>query len=177
MADDTGERWLPVVGWEGRYEISDQGRLRSLYKKPRIGNPSSRIVAKNPDGTGYRAITLPSGIRKYIHQLVLEAFVGPCPSGMQCRHLNDVRVDCRLSNLRWGSQHENGADAVRNGKHHGASVARAKLTPQQVREIRRRVAGGERRVLIAERFGVTVRTIGDVTTRSWRWLPPESEAA
>jgi hypothetical protein len=177
MTQDSGERWRPVVGWDGRYEVSDQGRVRALYKKPRPGNPSSRVIAKKPDGTGYRAVTFPTGQRKYVHQLVLEAFVGPPPEGMVCRHLNDIRTDCQLTNLQWGTQNQNAADAIINGRTQQASISRGTLTPKQVQEIRRRVAAGERRVPLAAEFGVSVRTIGDLITRSWRWLPQESEAA
>ena len=51
---------------------------------------------------------------KRVHRMVLEAFVGPCPEGMQCRHLNDVKNDNRLNNLAWGTRKENSADAIRN---------------------------------------------------------------
>lgn len=55
-----------------------------------------------------------------VHVLVLEAFVGPRPPGMECLHSNDVGTDNRLSNLRWGTHSENLNDLVRNGRHYWA---------------------------------------------------------
>lgn len=73
-----------------------------------------------------------------VHRLVLETFVGPCPVGMETRHLNRVRHDNRLSNLRWGTKGDNQDDrehhgTVLRGEHHGM----AKLTVKQVQQIRR----------------------------------------
>lgn len=123
------ERWLPVVGFEGLYEVSDLGHVRSLDRlilRPdarrtksqfRRGAPMTRFphsqqghlqVHLSKDGRG-RALS--------VHVLVLEAFVGPRPVGLCGLHANDIPTDNRLSNLRWGSISENGYDAVRNGRH------------------------------------------------------------
>ncbi len=56
---------------------------------------------------------------QYVHRLVLETYVGPCPAGMQCRHLNGDHQDNRLVNLKWGTRSENMQDAVRHGTHAG----------------------------------------------------------
>ena len=52
-----------------------------------------------------------------IHQIVLEAFCGPCPDGMEVLHGNGIRTDNRLSNLRYGTRSENNADSIRHGTH------------------------------------------------------------
>lgn len=67
--------------------------------------------------------------RRLIHRLVLETFVGLCPSGMQCRHLNGNHQDNRLENLSWGTQLENAQDRINHGN------ANKKLTEQEVKEI------------------------------------------
>jgi hypothetical protein len=54
---------------------------------------------------------------RYLHHLVLEAFVGPRPPGMQCRHINGDSLDNRLENLAWGTASEDNYDRVRNGTH------------------------------------------------------------
>lgn len=115
------EVWLPVVGYEGIYEVSSIGRVRSI---DRISSSGSRLKGKlmTPFSTphGYLRVGLcRDGKTKttLVHPLVLEAFVGPRPKGADCRHLNDVPDDNRVENLRWGSRSMNLFDNVRNGNH------------------------------------------------------------
>lgn len=108
--DDVNERWLPVVGFE-RYEVSDQGRVRSLIGRTKIltgirQHAGHLVVQPRKDKRMYH---------KFVHRLVLEAFVGPCPAGMECRHLNGNPSDNRLENLAWGTKRENGYDRVLHG--------------------------------------------------------------
>lgn len=121
----TEERWLPVVGWEGFYEVSDQGRIKTLQRITRLHHGGSRI---EPGGIrrladhkfGYKLVMLSAGkrrIMKQVHSLVLEAFVGPRPPGMVCCHNNGDPADNRLENLRWDTQSSNLFDAVRHGTH------------------------------------------------------------
>jgi len=110
------ERWLSVPGWP-QYEVSDQGRVKSL------GNQFNRKEKILRPGlmTGYRHVILCDKKPKRrwkvrIAELVLVVFVGPRPTGLVMRHLNDVRLDDRLSNLTWGTQSENLHDAYNNGR-------------------------------------------------------------
>lgn len=110
----TDERWLPVVGYEGRYEVSDQGRVRSLLRGGRYLKPLY-------DRKGYLYVCL-TGARSVqkrypVHGLVLGAFTGPRPPGMVCRHGTGGKEDNRLSNIRWGTPSENNYDLVRDGTH------------------------------------------------------------
>lgn len=125
------ENWLSVVGYEGFYEVSDEGRVRSLDRvvmssnrhnpnlSPRRypGKLLTPIVTGNGD---YLGVTLSRRgyTRKLIHHLVLEAFVGPRPDGSFGLHHDDDPSNNRLSNLRWGTKGENQDDKVRNGNHH-----------------------------------------------------------
>ena len=126
MADDqpTPERWLPVVGYEGIYEVSDHGRVWSLKRtvkggrgKPRAAG--GRILRGGLQQSGHRTVTLAHpdrGTKAFlVHRLVLEAFVGPCPPGMEACHWNDDPADNRLANIRWASRNENMLDRTRNG--------------------------------------------------------------
>jgi hypothetical protein len=103
------EQWLPVVGHEGLYDVSNMGQIYSRISQ-KILKPEF-----NPT-TGKLYVTLTNPRRHiFIHTLVLEAFVGSCPDGMQCCHYNDIGTDNRLENLRWDTPSANNIDAVRNG--------------------------------------------------------------
>ena len=118
---DPTERWLPVIGYQGAYEVSDQGRVRSLDRripysdgrKPRLQR--GRILRPGDTGTGL-LVHLGRGMQnqKAVHRLVLEAFVGPCPPGMEGCHWNDNHHDNRLENLRWDTHGANELDKARN---------------------------------------------------------------
>lgn len=114
----TTEQWKPVVGYEGLYEVSDIGRMKRVGRGP--GAQSGRILSPEQSPHGYfRVVLYRNGARRkmFVHRLVLEAFVGPCPPGMECCHGNDVPTDNRLANLRWDTKSANIRDEVRNGNH------------------------------------------------------------
>jgi hypothetical protein len=159
------EQWKPVPGYEGLYEVSDQGRVKSLPNKRKFGCMRKTPIGKN----GYPAVDLKhNGARKTftVHTLVLTAFVGPRPIGYECRHLNGVRNDSRLCNLAWGTPSENDEDRRKHGtfvqgEKHGAS----KLTNEQVLLIRK--ADGTQKA-IAQQFGVSQSLISMIKS-SRRW--------
>ena len=124
----TEERWIPVVGYEGLYEVSDRGNVRSL-KRPRktyltqhgkelvLTWFEGRVLSPSADKDGYLKVSLSKNGKSKVfrvHRLVLESFVGACPDGMECCHWNDVPDDNRLENLRWGTSASNGKDKRRN---------------------------------------------------------------
>lgn len=173
------EEWRPVPGYEGRYEVSDQGRVRSLV------GPTPRVLRASRHTNGYRAAPLGRGVTKSVHRLVLTAFVGPCPEGRQAAHENGDRADNRLVNLSWKTPAENSADKRRHGtlvtgdRHYahlrpdlilrGERIGRALLTEADVREIRAATAAGETQTSLATRYGVSRPTIADIAhRRTWR---------
>lgn len=116
--------WLPVRGYEGVYEVSDSGQVRSLPRE--VWHPVSkttrlpgRELKPVKHSNGYRQVTLwRAGIweHRYIHRMVLDAFVGERPELEAC-HINGVPDDNRLENLCWGTRSDNIRDAVRHGTH------------------------------------------------------------
>jgi len=123
------EEWRAVPWYEGSYEASDKGRVRSLDRcifdkngvKYRL---SGILLALNPNSDGYPSVCL-SGVTKTVHRLVLEAFVGPCPDGLECCHEDDEPTNNCLSNLRWDTKSENQKDSYRHGrKGHGQKRVR-----------------------------------------------------
>jgi len=123
------ERWLPVVGYEGAYEVSDQGRVRSVDRLVhRRGLVSIRLrgmVLRPALRDGYLFVAL-SGTSHRVHRLVLAAFVGPAAPGEVACHWNDDGTDNRLTNLRWGSRVTNAVDAIRNGRNRNRNKTHCK---------------------------------------------------
>ena len=180
MTTIAPERWLPVVRWEGRYEVSDQGNVRSLWApngprrlpralKQRVHAPApdGRMVVQLHDGRHRRPET------RLVHHLVLEAFVGPRPDGQETRHGPGWALDNRLVNLCWGTHVDNvGVDKVRDGTNlFGERHPGEKLTEADVHEIRRRRKGGEMMKVLAREFGVDAANISAIVNgKSWKWL-------
>lgn len=121
--------WRPVVGYEGIYEVSNLGLIRSLDRTV-VYRDGRRRIQKGITlkGTaigeyGHLGVRLyKSGISRpfQIHRVVAEAFLGTCPPGMECCHNNGDGSDNRASNLRWGTSRDNKQDVVRHGRHHYA---------------------------------------------------------
>lgn len=119
------ERWLPVVDYEGFYEVSDLGRVRSLPRQTVSGVQGGKILKPQlTNRFGHLKVT-PSrdGVVKQVtvHRAVLAAFIGPCPEGQEVRHLDGNPANNRLDNLAYGTKGENNLDAVRHGTHYNAS--------------------------------------------------------
>ncbi len=124
------EKWSPIPGFEGLYEASSLGRIRSLAR-PRV--PETRVIegrvtrygGQGRIGTPYRSVSLcreaekPRNLR--VHQLVALAFLGEPEPGQQVRHLDGDSLNNTLSNLTYGTASENALDTVLAGNHHQAS--------------------------------------------------------
>lgn len=118
------ERWRPVVGYEGLYEVSNVGRVRGIDRLDSIGRsiPGMILVQIRYKKTHLAVSLCRHGRRrtKDVSHLVLEAFVSPRPPGMEACHWNDDGRDNRLENLRWGTKSDNATDRVRNGHDYNA---------------------------------------------------------
>lgn len=112
--------WKPVVGYEGLYEVSDSGFVRSKNRIDSRNRFREGCLLKDwPSSFGYPKVTLSKEGKKIdreVHLLVLESFIGPRPDGLFGLHKNDNPVDCRLENLYYGSRSANVLDAIRNGR-------------------------------------------------------------
>lgn len=175
------EIWKPVVGYEGFYEVSNRGRVRSLdrYVGSGFGLRISRgrVLASVRGAGDYLRINLchPDNPRRQmpVHKVVLEAFRGPRPAGNQSRHLNGRRPDCRLSNLKWETPAENREDMRRHGTiARGERAGVAKLTASKVSQIRRLRALGVSRLKVAKKFGINFTYIWRLCSRrGWAHVP------
>lgn len=127
-------KWVPVPGYEGFYEVSDQGQVRSLARVIQtVRGPWSipaKLMTGCDDGHGHLFVTLSrNGEAKLwkIHNLMAHAFNLPRPEGTnQVRHLDDDKQNNVLENLAWGTESDNQKDSVRNGTHWNASKTHCK---------------------------------------------------
>ncbi len=116
--NDTPERWLPLPGYEGLYDVSDHGRVRSWHPWRSHPVPRERSQYVRPDG--HMGVGLnKNGVQwsAKVHLLVMSAFVGPRPDGMETRHLDGDPANNVLPNLAYGTKSENALDSVRHGTH------------------------------------------------------------
>ena len=175
---ENDETWLPVVGFEGRYEVSDLGRVRSLwiagraYSRPR---KEPKILALKITGTGYYFVTLcRDSFHKMglVHVLVLEAFNSTRPSGMDCCHNDSDRMNNRLINLRWDTRSGNLSDRLIHGTdQRGERANGARLTESIVIDMRSRPKLRGAITAMAREFGVAEETVSSVLKRkTWRHI-------
>lgn len=178
------EKWRPVVGFEDIYEVSDQGRIRSLKTARVQGRTAGSILKPRPiPPRGYLQVTLrrpgKRGAPRYVHDLVLSAFVGPRPAKADACHYPDPSpVNCCLSNLRWDTRRGNLADKIAHGTWNGGeSHHAAKLSEEDVREIFRLGAKGLSQVDIARQFPVSSGQIHNILLRKcWKHLITEKNS-
>ena len=154
------ESWKPVVDWPS-YSISSRGNVIGPKGPIKIffvkGYPTFNVASKNGKRKSLR-----------VHREVLRAHsVGA--HGLHARHLNDIRTDCRIDNLAWGTQQQNEADKFRNGRGlRGSNHHQAKIAENDVIEI---IKSNEPITSLARRFGVTPSNICRIRHRkTWRHL-------
>lgn len=180
------ENWKDVPGFEGLYEVSDQGRVRSLDRiietRSRWGGTKlcrlkGRVLKQATFGASrqHKVVSLGQGNQDFVHRLVLLAFVGPAPEGTECRHLDGDGGNNRLENLTWGTRFENIADRKRLGEENparGERAGRSTLTEDNVRYIRREMVCGRSYAAIGRDIGATRNAVRNVAIgRCWGWLP------
>lgn len=170
----ASEAWVPVPGYEGLYEVSNLGRVRSLTFRDSYGGSRLLDVPRllTPSAERYARVTLgKEGANRAIgiHVLVATAFVGARPGGHQCAHLNGNAHDNRASNLAWvtpkiNEQHK----LIHNTRARGERNGGAKLTEDAVRDIRARYRKGCGAALASE-YGVALSVIVAIgRKRTWR---------
>ena len=121
----TKEVWRDIEGYEGLYQVSDQGRVKSLGRK---WSKSERTLKPVVRHDGYVVVNLYSGGERKmfkVHRLVCEAFHGNPDNKPQVNHINEIKTDNRASNLEWATARENSNFGTRNerlGKAQSKSV-------------------------------------------------------
>lgn len=179
----AGVEYRDVAGFPG-YRVGDDGSVWSCWKKVQahrrlilsvLGSEWKRLRGTRDRRNRLSVQLCRDGrhIRRFVHRIVLEAFVGPCPPGMECCHFPDRdTTNNALANLRWDTRKANCSDKVKHGTDGaGERNPRARLTSAQVVEVRKLAAAGVQHAQLAQQFGVAKSTIGYVIARgTWKNL-------
>lgn len=174
----TEEIWMDIPGYEGQYQASSYGRIRSLdrtlmYKPSRrrkaftISKTGQLLKPISNKRTQYQSVFL-SGKRIDIHRLVTAAFYGPCPQGHEVLHRNGNRQDNRIENLAYGTHSENVRDTYRYGG------KQQKLAAEDVEAIRFGLSTGLSMKELAGMYQISISNVSRIKAGTrYAWLKPE----
>lgn len=187
MVNETKELWCPAVGYEGLYEVSNMGRVRSIFPDANGMRRERVLRSAIKKESGYIRLNL----RKdgathyhYAHVLILESWVCRRPNKQDADHIDGDRANNRLSNLRWlprlinrsMPRNKNGNSRLNFMKLHGRPnggdfKTPAKLNSEQVSEIKDLLSRGMRNVEIAKRFPVCKTNISKIKNGlTWKFV-------
>lgn len=171
------EKWVEIDGWNGKYLISNFGRMKSIGGKFSTKHPDGYITDGSVDVVGYRVVTMRKPgkrAQKRIHSLVANAFLVR-PLGSECiNHIDGNKMNNHVDNLEWTTLRENCMHAIRIGMiHHlkGERHPMSKLCESQVLKMRELRASGMTYSELGKAFGVSRRQASDVVRGvNWGWL-------
>jgi len=176
MRRQAYETWKSIVGWEGYYEVSDLGRIKSVAKSR--GRQLGRIMIHGINSDGYHRVRLNRHAKQTsigVHFLVAAAFLGPCPDGMEVNHINGDKGDNHPQNLEYLTHQQNTQHAITilgrriaSAEEHG----RAKLTWDDINQIRLARQNGASIVSLATQSNVSKSTIRRIV-RFENWKPSQ----
>lgn len=169
---DEEEYWKPVVGFDGKFEVSNFGRIKAVFVDSHFNKKNyPKILKPCKDARGYFNFSVTvNGKPKtlYIHREEAKAFLENPKNLKIVRHLNDNKEDNRLINLCWGTHKDNRADSIKNGTsfhEEGKRAAKAKLTESQVLYVMKSKKNNSE---LGRQLGVTESTISKIRTgREW----------
>lgn len=151
------------------YKVSNKGKIWSTK--------TNKFLASKSGKGGYKRLHLYNKNPLLVHRLVLETFVGPCPDGMECRHLDGNSNNNNLKNLCWGTKKENMQDAIKHGTHRclyqdGELNLASKLTKQNIKMVVYMYQiGGFAQKEIAKIYNITQPTVSYIINKKiWKGI-------
>lgn len=176
MDYDMKEIWKDITGRKGFYQVSNLGKVKSLQRVIVRKNGCNysvkmKILKPGKDGHGYLLVNLfPGNKRIRIHALVLIAFLGNRPTGMEGCHNDGNPANNRLNNLRWDTHSANTIDAVKHGCNPNFKLNAAKVI--WIRNNKHLLSGRN----MAKKFMVSTATISNILTgKIWKYLLPKTQ--
>jgi len=169
------EIWKDIPGYEGLYQVSDMGRVKSVARIKQNGRSyhlaKERILKQNLLSSGYLRIGLHKNAKRKslsVHRLVLLVFVGE--SDLTVNHKDGIKTNNTLNNLEYCTQSENIKHAFRLGltDHGGENNPQSKLSKSDVRKIRALYKTGKYLFTeIGEMFNVTGKHVSKIINRKY----------
>lgn len=167
----TDESWKPVPGYEAKYQVSDLGRVRSINHWDGRRTVRGKTLAPGKSASGHMSVAIGRRNTKQVHALVMLAFVGPKPQGLEVLHLNHTPSDNRLCNLKYGTRSENLRMDYLAGVRRlvpvvGVDHPNAKLSNADIKTIR---SSSLSQAELGRIFGVCYQTIGAIQKKqTWK---------
>jgi hypothetical protein len=163
------EIWKSIVGFEGLYEVSNFGQVRSLDRTLAHGRFKGKPLKLRDNSLGYYCVVLCDGKEhnKRVHQLVAEAFIGPRPEGLVVNHKDSNPKNNCVDNLEYITPQQNAIHAYKAGRiktWQGKDHPECKITEKDVIEIRS-LRGKLRQADIGKLYGITGARVGQIQRR------------
>ena len=170
------EIWKDIPGFGGHYQASSLGRIRSkdrvVLKRHKGGKVMSQVYSgrllspSKASKIGHLSVHLGVNGKKYtasVHGLVLFAFAGPRPEGMECCHNNGNASDNRPDNLRWDTHHNNNGDRKKHGTYAlGERHHMAKISNEAAADIYRKLKTGRGVASLSREYGISAHVVYDI---------------
>ncbi len=175
------EEWRDIPFFEGFYQASSLSRVKSLERtiKNSLGISfllKGTIIKQSLNNRGRRVVYISKNHHNYcfrVHSLVVSAWYGPRPKGMECRHKDGNKLNNRPENLKWGTREENDKDKIEHGQvPHGEGHWSAKFKKETIKKMIELYQTGDYfQREIAEMFGTKQPYISQIVNRkSWKIL-------
>ena len=170
------EIWKDIPGYEGRYQASTEGRIRSVDRYVRVVPASGteakrmvkgRVLRPGVYNTGHVSVVLGKGANgSPVHQLIARTFIGECPEGMEVCHNDGNPANNAVENLRYDTRQNNIFDMYRLG-----TSNKTKVTADMVREIRKMLNAKVKGRDIAKHFGIHECTVSEIKLgKTFTWV-------
>lgn len=162
--------WRPIALVEGRYEVSDDGRVRHTksgrelrHQNTGRGYVSVNMTIRRPDGSVSKHGKRTKMLTRTVHRLMALAFI-PNPNGVpEVNHIDGVKTNNVLSNLEWVTSRQNTLHSLANGRQTACTnPSKGKLSTEQVAAIRTEAAAGGKHKAIGDKYGVTESMVGRI---------------
>lgn len=164
------DRWGQFRDWP--YMISHFGKVKRTTRSS--GTQPGKILKQNLDPGGYPYVTFSKNNKTkvfYVHKLVAEIFIGPCPEGKQVNHIDGSKQNNYYKNLEYVTPKQNIRHAIRLGlsNNKGERNGQAELTEKDVKEIRKKYKTGQyTQKQLANLYGMSAGHISDII-RCVKW--------